>query len=207
MRFNDLNIACFYLEYKDSALVSLSKQYLTKVWILFWWYFSFPAIYLTSIVTICGINVLIQIMIMKLHFVSPVREVPKFLKMVHQCICCLSSPDGKAANPNNNIIEKETGSEEHGEVDDHTKRSTNANSDLLNDIRVLSDKVRIDEKNDALLQEWKSIADTFDRLFACVFVLGQIAAVIICFGILPFAWYSSGLLVPRTWNVGIRSNS
>ena len=61
-------------------------------------------------------------------------------------------------------------------------------SDLLSEMRVLSNKVKSDDEESVLLDEWKAIANTFDKFFFWLFMIAQIVMVLVCFGIIPAMW-------------------
>ena len=147
---------------------------------------SFPTvtgIYLTITVAICGSNVLIQMMIMNMYHVTPLRPVPRWLrttKDVLSCRCCRRrgevqpSPDQKVPEPEAGVI-----------VDEAESKDSESDLLLLNEIRVLSEKVKSDEKENAMAEEWKEIAKLLDWWFFTMFALFQFIMAIVCFGILP----------------------
>ena len=150
------------------------------------WIDSFVATYLTTIMTICGINLLIQLLLMKLYHVRPIRPLPKWLKFLRSCLWCL------IRHPVHHVIKM------HGSqvpMDDlefnSTEYTKNTNSmetvgvAAIKEIRVLSKKVHSTEEENALIDEWKLVADTCNRLFFYMSVSVQIMLVIICFGVVP----------------------
>ena len=55
----------------------------------------------------------------------------------------------------------------------------------MKEIRVLSKKVQSTEEENALIDEWKLVADTCNRFLFYLSVSVQIMLVIICFGVVP----------------------
>ena len=148
--------------------------------------FHFTGIYLSVVSTISGIHVLMQMVLVNMCHVRPIREVPKPLKMVQKYISCRLMSDVTEVQPPNdgNEIQPVTDELSIGE-DKSNVHPANEISSILNCTQVLSDKVKSEEKEKALLQDWKSIADTFDRCFSCLSLIAQLLMTIICFGILP----------------------
>ena len=73
-------------------------------------------------------------------------------------------------------------------IDDGEAKANAADetSDMLKEIRVLSKKVKCDEEDGAMLDEWKAIADGLDKFFFILFMILQVVMALICFGIVPF---------------------
>ena len=151
-------------------------------------YDFYAAIYLTTVSTICGFNVLVQMILINMHHVRPVGEVPRLLRMVQNLISCRQFKHAKEVQPANdeNGNENETVIEQRSTRENNSKlHSVNESPDTLHYVQVLCDKVESERKENALLQDWKLTADTFDRFFSCLFLLAQMVTTIVCFGILP----------------------
>ena len=60
-----------------------------------------------------------------------------------------------------------------------------ANHVPLEEICSLSKRVQSDEEEVAVREEWKSVADRFNKLFLILFIAMHTTVVLICFAILP----------------------
>ena len=126
--------------------------------------------------------------LINMHHVRPVGEVPRLLRMVQNLISCRQFKHTKEVQPANdeNGNENETVIEQRSTRENNSKlHSVNESPDTLHYVQVLCDKVESERKENALLQDWKLTADTFDRFFSCLFLLAQMVTTIVCFGILP----------------------
>ena len=141
------------------------------------------ALYLTITVTICGANILIQMMLMNMHYVTPIRPVPRWLQIVRGILSCRFSRHRGDVDPTNGPKDPEL--DAGVAVDKVDANNFDMDSALLKEILVLSEKVKSDEKENAMAEEWKEIANLLDRLLFYIFIVYQVAMAIVCFGIVP----------------------
>ena len=151
------------------------------------------AIYLSIIFTTCGLNLLIQMITVNLHHVRPLRAVPKWIQLVNNCLSfrcdcfkCKALTDVTPENRQISDVQLYT-------VDPNTTKQADDNSaartdaGLLDEIRVWRKKVKCDEEEAALSEEWKSVAHHLNRLFLFVCIATQIIIALLCFVVLPNA--------------------
>ena len=140
------------------------------------------------VMTICGIDVLLQMLLYKMYHMNPGRKAPEWLISAAKylscaCACRKSSevtPDGEGGKGEDDMNAVS--------IDDGKNKANAADetSDMLKEIRVLSKKVKCDEEDGAMLDEWKAIADGLDKFFFILFMILQVVMALICFGIVPF---------------------
>ena len=142
------------------------------------------AMYLTITVTICGLNLLMQIMLLKMHHVTPIRPVPRWMKITKDILSCRFCCRRGEVDPNHDskVPEAEAGATV---VNDVESNDFDLDTALLREIKILSKKVISDDEENAMAEEWKDIAKRIDTWFFYVFIVFQVVMAIICFGILP----------------------
>ena len=118
-----------------------------------------------------------------MHYVTPIRRVPRWLKIAKDILCCRfycrhgeTEPGDDTKGP-----ELEAGATVH-KADANDFHSDSA---LLKEIRVLSEKLKSDEKETTMAEEWKEIANILGRLFFYIFNAFQVIMAIVCFGPMP----------------------
>ena len=127
-----------------------------------------------------------QMMLMNMHHITPIRPVPRWLQITRDIFSCRLCCRRGQVEPTD--YPKDPEEEPDGTVlDDVDTKEDTAKADpaLLRELRVLSEKVKSDEKENAMAEEWKQVANVFDRLLFSIFIIFQVIMAIVCFGILP----------------------
>ena len=155
-------------------------------------YVCFAAMFLTIVFTICGINLFIQMITVNMHLTRPPRVVPKWLKIMRNClslrIACRDNVEQQTTDREAPLSDLQVSVVAQRQADKMSPAG--ADTALIDEIRVLSKKVKSDAEDNALSEEWKSIADFVNAFFLCLSVIAQILTATVCFGIFPILDYS-----------------
>ena len=148
--------------------------------------------FLTCVFSICGINLFIQMITVKMHLTRPPRAVPQWLKTLRNCLslrfACRDNIEQQTTNREVPLSDLQVSAVAQKQVDKKSPAGTDAA--LIAEIRVLSKKVKSDAEDDALSDEWKSFADFFNTFFLCLSMTAQLITAAVCFGIIPILDHS-----------------
>ena len=172
---------------------------------LFWrwlesWLFS--AIYLTSIMCICGTSIICQMSVLNCYHVYPLREVPAWLRRVQTCMPCLLSRSHKSRKIDVLPYTGENG--DHGKdalkhkkqtvqlthrngKGADTESSRTEENVTLPGMDVITLKMKANDEDEKLRLQWKNIARFFDRLLFTIFGIIHILMILVIFIIIPYA--------------------
>ena len=150
---------------------------------------SFVAIYLTIIMTICGVNLLIQLLLMNMYYVRPIRPLPKWMKIVRNCLAFLVRIPSRQVQEMYNApilmddlkLDLTNDSKNTGTLSSMEKMGLAA----IKELRILSKKVQSTEEQTRLIEEWKLTAIICNRFFFYLSVSVQVTILIICFITIP----------------------
>ena len=144
--------------------------------------------FLTIVFSICGINLFIQMITVNMHLTRPPKAVPKWLKNLKSFLSCHFKCRDLITDEKPILPEVQDPSLTQKQEDKTSAAGPDAK--LVDEIRVLSNKVKSDEEEDALSEEWKSIADFFNTFFFYLSMTAQMVTATVCFAILPALDYS-----------------
>ena len=170
---------------------SLSQKVMSWLWIIIdgindrkqW--IVFPAIYLTTVMCICGLSIVFQVVMFNFYHVYPVTEIPSWLKKMQALMSCNMScasgshgtevlpylgdnahTDHADSHPNDGDKVDMRGTESK---DGHMPMST-VKTRSMPDLDVIIKKIKIDEEEEKLRLGWKDFARSCDRLLLIIFV-------------------------------------
>ena len=125
-----------------------------------------------------------------IHHVRPLRAVPKWIQTINNCLPFHCACRKCQADPA--TTEKpQTNDEQPAPPSQNTSRQAGdkvtipADPALLDEIRVWREKVKSDEENSALSEEWKIVAHHLNNFFLILFIIVQVIIALLCFAILP----------------------
>ena len=162
------------------------------------WYVDVPAIYLTSIMCICGISVCFQIVVLNCYHVYPLREIPDWLKKMSACmysikVCfrksrknAVSQGDDSRHVVKHATLETEVQTLKNTYTEDKDAKleptTLEINTATDNEIR---EKNRTGNVGENLRHEWKKIARHFDCALFLIFATIHVLMILLIFFIIP----------------------
>ena len=150
---------------------------------------SFVAIYLTIIMTICGVNLLIQLLLMNMYHARLIRPLPKWMKIVRNSLAFLVRIPSRQVQEMYNApiltddlkLDLTIDSRNTGTLSSKEKMDLAA----IKELRILSKKVQSTEEQTRLIEEWKLAAIICNSFFFYLSVSVQVTILIICFITIP----------------------
>ena len=166
-----------------------------------WYVVLVLAIYLTTIMCICGISVCFQIVVLNCYHVYPLKEIPDWLKKMSACmydimVCFRKSRKSvvSQADDSRHVVKhatpetegqtlKNTYTEDKDAKLEPTTLEINTATD--NEIRQKTRKGNLDEN---VRQEWKKIARQLDRALFFIFATIHVCMILLIYSIIPKTW-------------------
>ena len=170
--------------------LQLFQLWYTELWYSLAAFLYISAIYISITFAICGFSLLIQMITVNIHHVRPIRAVPKWIQTINNCLPFHCASRKYQVDPE---------TKEKSQIDDEQPATSSQNTSrqagdkvtipadpvLLDEIRVWREKVKSDDENSALSEEWKIVAHHLNNFFLILFIVVQVIIALLCFAILP----------------------
>ena len=162
----------------------------------------FAAIYLTAIMCTCCASIILEMAVLNIYHMQPLRQIPRWVRCIETwCTCLVSAvpdhtarPDSSAddrrgpvialedagQSPQKRLYEKNGGRGRRSELEDGIRRG----------IQVITDKIASNEKEESLRRQWMRVARLFDRLLFIIFSLLHFVIILIIFCNFKMLWCS-----------------
>ena len=161
-------------------------------------YVVVPAIYLTTIMCICGVSVCLQIVVLNCYHVYPLRAIPDWLKKMSACmynsmVCLRKSRKHSVSHADHSRhVVKHATLENQGQtlkntytegIDAKLEPTTiETNTATDNERRQKTRTGNVDEN---LRQEWKKIARHLDRALFLIFATIHVFMILLIYLVIP----------------------
>ena len=146
---------------------------------------------------LCGISIVFQTTVLNCYHIYPLRQIPRWLKMMQACLSCTMPRLPKPCKDDVVPYNSDTG---NPEADDNTVKvihigakdtnvePTNSERNTVPGSVERETKIRPDEEEENLRDEWKKLARHFDLVLFFVFATIHLFLILFIFVVMPNTW-------------------